>query len=139
MARPSKLTPELQEQFCAALKAGHRLEDVCEEAGISRKTLHRWMTAGERKRFGPQRAFYLAVSKALRETRGALLRVVERASRYDARAAIYLLSRHPLEAHSRPRSTTSGQTNGGEEWLTNLVSEASGNETSTVVPRRRGG
>lgn len=97
MARPSKLTPSLERRICKAIAGGERLEDAAAAAGISRKTLHRWMARGARDRAGPHRALFLAVSAALRENRDALLNVVRRASRYDARAAIYLLSRNPLE------------------------------------------
>lgn len=101
MARPSKLTPELRRKICDDIRAGRQVEEAADAAGISRKTLHRWMLRGETTRFGPHREFYVAVRAALVETRAALLQTLRRASRYDARAAAYLLAR----SYDRVRST----------------------------------
>jgi hypothetical protein len=103
MARPSKLTPECQDRICAAIREGSSLEEAADGAQVSPRTMRRWMERGERTRSGPARAFYLAVMTTLRTTKARLLAVVERASRHDARAAMYLLARNYDRATPRRR------------------------------------
>jgi hypothetical protein len=67
------------------------------------------MARGERDRVGAYRAFYTEVDAALRGTRDALLATVRRASRYDGRAAAYLLSRSFDRVRAaRPRRAPNG-------------------------------
>lgn len=47
MARPSKLTPAVQEQICNAIKAGNYSEIAARYAGISSTTFYKWMALGE--------------------------------------------------------------------------------------------
>lgn len=47
MARPSKLTPEIQEQICNWLKLGYYQEDAAIMAGISPSTYYEWMKKGD--------------------------------------------------------------------------------------------
>lgn len=47
MARPTKLTPEVQQKICDALKAGNYFETACEHAGIDRRTGYEWLERGE--------------------------------------------------------------------------------------------
>jgi hypothetical protein len=68
MGRPSKLTPELQDRICNALRAGNFIEPVCAVNGIDDSTFRRWMTMGadtpERKGRQPYRTFRAAVIAA---------------------------------------------------------------------------
>ena len=50
MARPSKLTPEVQENICNWLKLGYYQEDAAIMAGISPSTYYEWMKKGESQR-----------------------------------------------------------------------------------------
>ena len=50
MARPSKLTPEVQENLCNWLKLGYYQEDAAIMAGISASTYYEWMKKGEQER-----------------------------------------------------------------------------------------
>ena len=50
MARPSKLTPEGQENICNWLKLGYYQEDAAIMAGISPSTYYEWMKKGESER-----------------------------------------------------------------------------------------
>ena len=50
MARPSKLTPEVQENICNWLKLGYYQEDAAIMAGISPSTYYEWMKKGEQER-----------------------------------------------------------------------------------------
>jgi hypothetical protein len=62
--RPTKLTPELQERLCSAIRTGSYLAPACGHAGVDRRTLYRWLAAGRKARSGPLRDLYLAVRKA---------------------------------------------------------------------------
>ncbi|QFY11524.1 hypothetical protein GBF35_37525 [Nonomuraea phyllanthi] len=65
MGRPTKLTPELQEQLCRHLKAGHFLGTAAELCGGGRSTVHRWMAEGEAEDGSTElRAFREAVTRA---------------------------------------------------------------------------
>ena len=50
MARPSKLTDEVQENICNWLKLGYYQEDAAIMAGISASTYYEWMKKGEQER-----------------------------------------------------------------------------------------
>ena len=65
--RPTKLTPELQEQFCAALRRCWHLSVAADLCGIDRRSVFRWLKAGRRARKGLHRDFWHAVKKALAE------------------------------------------------------------------------
>lgn len=140
MARPSKLTADLRQRICADIRAGSQVEEAAEAAGISRRTLHRWMTRGEKARFGEHRDLYLAVRAALIDARSALLQTVRRASRYDARAATYLLARsYDRVRPTRPRRKTTPI----EEAIARIMVEtANSSQTAdqeTDEPAARGG
>lgn len=47
MARPTKLTPEVQENICNWLKLGYYQEDAAIMAGISPSTYYEWMKKGD--------------------------------------------------------------------------------------------
>lgn len=47
MARPSKLTPAVQETICSAIRAGNYSEIAARYAGISSTTFYKWMALGE--------------------------------------------------------------------------------------------
>lgn len=48
--RPTKLTPELQEEICKAIRAGNYIETAAAFAGISKNTLYDWMKRGAREK-----------------------------------------------------------------------------------------
>ena len=47
--RPSKLTPELQERICEAIRAGNYIETSAARVGINKTTLYNWLTKGGRE------------------------------------------------------------------------------------------
>ena len=47
LGRRTKLTPEVQERICDAIRAGNFFEVACESAGISAVTGYSWMQRGE--------------------------------------------------------------------------------------------
>ncbi len=49
MARHSKLTPELQDKICKALKLGHPLNTAAPLAGVTVRTAHSWLARGRKE------------------------------------------------------------------------------------------
>ena len=47
MARPTKLTPEVQQTLVFALSEGATVEHACDYAGIHKDTLYDWLKRGE--------------------------------------------------------------------------------------------
>lgn len=64
MARPSKLTPAVQERLLEAIKAGSYYEEAAAYAGITYQTFRNWMIAGEKAKSGLQFEFFEAVTRA---------------------------------------------------------------------------
>lgn len=64
MGRPTKLTPEIQNRICTALRAGNYRDAAADYAGIDGGTLRRWLARGEREQSGTYRAFRAAVREA---------------------------------------------------------------------------
>ena len=95
MGRKSKLTPEVGERFCEAIRLGMTYKLACGYAGISEPTFYRWMQeadrSGGRKE---QREFRDALKSA--EAKGAAhnLAVINRAAKDgDWKAAAWILER----------------------------------------------
>jgi len=65
MARPAKLTPEVQRLIVEAVKAGNYMETAAQYANIGVSTFYRWMAEGEgSKAPKKQREFREAVMQA---------------------------------------------------------------------------
>jgi transposase len=64
VARPTKLTPEVQDRIVAAIRAGNYAAPAARSAGVSEATFYRWMSRGERAKSGIYRDFHEAVRRA---------------------------------------------------------------------------
>jgi transposase len=96
MARPTKLSPELEERIVRAVRAGNHVEPACRSAGIGPSTYYRWLERGEREREGPYAEFRAAVRRAEAEAEVHAVAVIRKAMTDDWRAALaYLERRHP--------------------------------------------
>lgn len=62
--RPSKLTPELQDEICTSIAAVATFTEACTLAGIERTTAHRWLQKGQTQKRGKYRNFLNAVERA---------------------------------------------------------------------------
>lgn len=108
MARPTKLTPDLQEKICQAIRAGNYLETAAAYAGISKKTLHEWMRRGRRetervekaegrarvrKKEAPFVEFLHSVEKALAEAEVRDVILIGKAAEVNWQAAAWRLER----------------------------------------------
>lgn len=62
----TKLTPELQQEFCFIISRGNYYTTACNALGVSYQTFRRWMRAGEQATSEESiyRKFYLAVQLA---------------------------------------------------------------------------
>jgi hypothetical protein len=61
--RKTKLTPELQQALCDALRGGCYVETACTLVGVDESTYYRWLEKGEKGQ-QPYREFRDAVKKA---------------------------------------------------------------------------
>lgn len=68
--RPTKFTEPVKAKILEAISVGSSYEMACSYAGISRNTLHQWMTKGEDQKTGIYRTFYDDIKKA--ESKGAV-------------------------------------------------------------------
>lgn len=73
MARPDKLTPEVQARLISAISAGNYYQAACAFAGIHYATFRKWMARGSEARHGKFREFREAVLNACA---GAEVRIV---------------------------------------------------------------
>jgi len=64
MARPSKLTPEIEKKLIDAIRSGNYYEAACAYAGINIRTFYRWMEKGEKAKSGEFCQFCHAVKQA---------------------------------------------------------------------------
>lgn len=115
MARPTKLTPEVQERVVKALKAGNRLAAAARFAGIDPATLHRWRERGDPEGTepagGPYREFAAQVDQAIAEAEVRDVSIISKAAESDWRAAAWRLSRRHAEQwgnHTQRESNTQG-------------------------------
>jgi hypothetical protein len=62
--RPSKLTPDVQERICTAVRAGNYYEAACRYGGVSYANFRLWMLKGKQASSGKFHELYEAVLKA---------------------------------------------------------------------------
>ena len=100
MARPTKLTPEVQEQITRLIRVGNTVEVSAEAAGIARNTFNHWMQRGteEGVKNKPHRDFREAVERARAEAEANLVaRIAKAAQNGSWSAAGWLLERRAPE------------------------------------------
>ena len=93
MARPSKLTPEVQEKICNAIRAGNYYEAACGYAGIGYSTFRVWMIKGEKAKTGKYREFMDAVMRAEYEAEARMVAQWQKHMPEDYRAIRDFLER----------------------------------------------
>ena len=98
MARPSKLTPEVQEVIVDAILHGSTYKDAAESAGVQYNTFNEWMKKGEAAKTGQYREFNDSVSVANAECARNMVRVIQSAAaKGDWKAALEWLKRRRRE------------------------------------------
>lgn len=105
MARPSKLTPLVQERIVKALQAGAHPETAARYAGTDRSTYYRWLERGDpdgtESRDAPYREFRLAVEQAEAEAELRDVGLIAKAGKHDWRAVAWRLERRHRERWGR--------------------------------------
>tara|TARA_S200002703_G_scaffold6027_1_gene6744 strand:+ start:450 stop:881 length:432 start_codon:yes stop_codon:yes gene_type:complete len=122
MARPSKLTAEVQSVIVAALEGGNSRASAAAVAGINVSTLQRWMRRGERAEGRTDRKFRefcMAIKKAEATCERRCLDLISSAAEAGRwQAAAWILERRWPESWGRRRAEASPQ---NEEIVVDLV------------------
>ncbi|WP_375757974.1 hypothetical protein [Corallococcus exercitus] len=101
MARPSKLTPELQALICGHLERGLFRRAVAGLVGINEQTLSRWFHRGAGEERGVYRDFHLAVSAAEARFMQSATDMLMAAAAHNPKHVQWLLSRRFPELYGR--------------------------------------
>ena len=101
MARPVKLSKQVQQEICRAVRAGNYPAVAARVAGISESTYYRWMEQGRSEPKGPHHAFYEAIKKAQAESEAHAVAILRSEMKGDWRAAVALLERRHSERWRR--------------------------------------
>jgi transposase len=113
MARPVKLTDDVQKRIISALRIGATHDHAARAAGVHADTFRRWMRAGERATRGQFYALCAAVKKAEAEAAVGWLATIERAAQTGIwQAAAWKLERRYPEQWGR-RDRMSVEHSGG--------------------------
>lgn len=106
MARPTKLSPELEAQIVTLLRAGNYPETAAAAAGISRATFYNWLREGARAKRGVKRQFRDRVLRAIAESEALDLEVIRKASAEHWQAAAWRLERRFPDRYGRRVTAT---------------------------------
>ena len=106
MGRHSKLTPDIQDKICKALKLGHPLNTAAPLAGVTVRTAHNWLARGrkeDRRIAGEETAdpdeaiyldFLLAVEEAKSQAVDRVLQNLVSAADQNPKVAQWLLAHY---------------------------------------------
>ena len=113
MARPTKLSPEVQQKICDAIRAGNYLETAAVLAGVDPSSFRRWRAKGREARTGVFCAFCAAVDQAEAEAEAELVKMWRSACPETWQAVRDLLARrHPERWGPRERKEVTGDRGG---------------------------
>ena len=110
MARPTKLTKEVQERILQAVSAGNYLDTAAQYAGIDASTMRRWVVKGEAPNAPePYRSFCTALksARATAEVRSVAL-IQSAATNGTWQAAAWYLERSYPDRWGRTRVEVTG-------------------------------
>ena len=93
MARPCKLSLEVQEKLVRAIRSGSHLVTACRLVNLDYSTFRKWLLKGEKQSTGQFREFYEAVRFAESGLEVKLIAQWQQATVEDWRAAAEFLSR----------------------------------------------
>lgn len=95
MARPEKITPQIQQKIVDALRMGNYIETAAAFAGIHKSTLYDWLKKGASAtdEHDKYRQFSDAVEKAMAEAEMRDVAVIAQASKDNWQAAAWRLER----------------------------------------------
>jgi len=80
-----KLTDEVLEKICNAIRLGATYKDAAIGVGVGETTFYRWMRRGEKAKSGVYRKFWQAIQRANREAQLFHLQNINKAARGGAK------------------------------------------------------
>jgi transposase len=107
MARPIKLSLEIQESICQAIRAGNYIETAAAFAGIDKTTLYDWLKRGARAKGSADAVFVgfsHSVQKALSDSEVTDVATIGVAAKENWQAAAWRLERKFPERWGRKDS-----------------------------------
>lgn len=120
-----KLTDDVIEKLCIAIKMGNYLDTACAYAGIAKSTFEKWMKLGEEGR-GKYAELYERVLEAEREAEWRIVEMWAKHLANDWRACrAFLERRFPERWGDRQRLVHEG---GEKPIVIKLVDESAGKE-----------
>jgi abortive infection bacteriophage resistance protein len=94
MARPSKLTPDIQKRIGENIALGLTYRLAAESAGITYKTFNLWMTKGRNSTSGEYYRFYKSIQKCNADAaKKCLERLNESAKAGNCQVCMWILER----------------------------------------------
>lgn len=94
MARPCKLTDEIQDKIASAIKAGNYMETAAAYAGVNKDTFYEWLKKGARSKTNNKfRRFSDAIEKALADAEVRDVLLIGKAAEKEWTAAAWRLER----------------------------------------------
>jgi transposase len=92
VGRPTKLTPNLQDEIVDLLKAGNYIETTCAVVGINKTTFYQWLKRGKSSiRSTKYTIFRDVVTKAMAFAEARLVALITRAAEKNWSAAVWIL------------------------------------------------
>lgn len=101
-----KLTDEITEKVCSALRAGNYFDAACKYAGITERTGYNWLAKGRAAKSGQHFQFVQAVEKASGDAEVGTLAVLKQAMPKSWQAAAWWLERRFPKKWGRRTFTT---------------------------------
>lgn len=103
MPRKLKITPELIERICLAIRAGNYAKISCEMVGIGETTFYRWMEMGQKDNARKEyREFWESIKRAEADAEIANVALIRQAANNGSwQAASWLLERKHGERWGR--------------------------------------
>jgi hypothetical protein len=135
MARPTRLTAEVEKRICDALAAGNTRADAARYAGINPSTFYDWMKRGRSASRGRFSEFANKVREAEARCAVGYVATVKKAAAKDWRAAAWWLSRRRKAFRDKQQAEVKGAGPGGEIPVTiYLPSKGDGDDQATAGP-----
>ena len=103
MARPTKLTPEVEERLVQAISVGATYKDACACAGISYQTFLNWQKRAEREDDERFVGFLDRIKRAQGEAAVGLLATINKTAHRDWKDAAWMLERRYPEGYDLRR------------------------------------
>ena len=100
IGRKPKLTPQVQEKICSAIRAGNYAVVAAAYGGICKTTFYKWLDLGEKGR-EPYVAFADAIKKADADDETRSVAIIADAARTQWQAAAWHLERKHKERWAR--------------------------------------